>query len=951
MTPDRPSPKGSGGRNKSSASGVRATRAAAVRSNGRRDVGVAPNERRRAVASGSAGAGRGASSANGIRARRAAAARAGTRLDAATPVARAASTKTTAPKPTAAAEVTQSAGRPVGLLDAPAPPVRERPPTPVRQRPISAPNASAPKGDVSTAPLGTVVDVPVPRNGWFTAAEVRRARVAADRPVVAEPSAPEPSTSRAGFVALAVSLALVVQSIGYAIGRSGNDTTALRLFFIGLVGIFVPCAWRLLSPRVGRRERLQVVVILGLALVGSTYLVSPLMPSSFDELLHQATLWNIIHSRTLFTQNALLPVSPYYPGLELATASVKWLTGVPMVVAELTVIAVSRLILTLVVFLFVERVTKSSFAGGVGVLVYAASPQFYNFNAAFAYQTLALALGAGAVYLLLREVDTVSPRLSWRLALPVACLAGVTVTHHLVSWITVAFLCAWTAILWASGRRPAARVVGTASAAGLVFVVSWTIFNEARLLSYLDPLLSAAFDGLVGVITGSTAKRELFHTTAATGGTPFWQELVLLGSAAIFLVLLMMSLWAVVFRRVLRGGVQRLLASVVALGYIGVLGSHFSSASSDVGTRASTFVYFGFALVCAAWFVTLRKRPRVAISVAVATVCFVGSMILGTGPQWSYVPGRYMPSADMRSVDGPSIAAAQWAATNLPVGSRIAADRDNAALMGAVGHLTAVNSLATSVNVGALYFDGIWGRYDNTVVRRGQIRYLLVDDRLLDGPPAYGYYIQVGETQGKERLTKAELAKLAHIPGAVEIYDNGPIQIYDLSKLLGLAPTVGAGGSGGLGGEGLNWFVLGPALAVGLVWLLRRRPSMEADRVVRRAPVGGRAGHRGRVCARPVGDPDDAGGARDSGRPPVGRAPPTPSRWPAGAAPAGAGLGSPGPLGDAWIGRGGDDARGCRCPRRGGGIGPCVLVSLDLTVGRHPSQRHAGGHGRHPARA
>ena len=169
---------------------------------------------------------------------------------------------------------------------------------------------------------------------------------------------------------------------------------------------------------------------------------------------------------------------------------------------------------------------------GRGFSCSVASPQFYNFNAAFAYQTLALALGAGAVSTSLVEGGRHRlARVQLRYpALPVACLAGVTVTHHLVSWITVAFLCVWTAILWASGRRQAARVVGTASAAGLVFVVGWTIFNEARLLSYLDPLLSAAFDGLVGVVTGSTAKRELFHTTAATGGTPFWQELVLLGS-------------------------------------------------------------------------------------------------------------------------------------------------------------------------------------------------------------------------------------------------------------------------------------------------------------------------------------------------------------------------------------------------------------------------------------
>ncbi len=47
----------------------------------------------------------------------------------------------------------------------------------------------------------------------------------------------------------------------------------------------------------------------------------------FDELLHYRTVDNILTTRHLFSPNSLLPVSPYYPGMETVTAVLVQLTG------------------------------------------------------------------------------------------------------------------------------------------------------------------------------------------------------------------------------------------------------------------------------------------------------------------------------------------------------------------------------------------------------------------------------------------------------------------------------------------------------------------------------------------------------------------------------------------------------------------------------------------------
>ncbi len=168
--------------------------------------------------------------------------------------------------------------------------------------------------------------------------------------------------SRRSHLALVVSLSLLglgIQGAGFAAGRSDRTNLGLALFFAGLVVIFGAGAWRLLGPNTGRRERIQVACVLGVALAVSHWLLNPLLFVNYDELLHQVTLNQLVSGRSLFGNNTLLPVSPYYPGLELITVAIHWTTGFPLVLSQLATIVAARLVLVLVVFLVVERLTHS----------------------------------------------------------------------------------------------------------------------------------------------------------------------------------------------------------------------------------------------------------------------------------------------------------------------------------------------------------------------------------------------------------------------------------------------------------------------------------------------------------------------------------------------------------------------------------------------------------------
>jgi O-antigen/teichoic acid export membrane protein len=618
-----------------------------------------------------------------------------------------------------------------------------------------------------------------------------------------------------------------VQAAGYAIARRGSVNTGLDLFFVGVVLIFAPCAWRLLGRAAERTERLQVVALLAVALAASFCLASPLIFDTFDEMLHDATLWQFLDLRRLFGTNTELPISPYYPGLEMLTVALRWGTGLPTVVCQTLVVLMCRFVLVMAFFLFSERVLHSARAAGFAVLVYACGPQFYAFNAAYSYQTIAIAFGAAAVYFLLLAGDGVHTR-RWTIVSLLAIL-GAAVSHHLVSGLTVGLIVAWAFVISIESRRRTelrarAAVVRRVAALGVVIVGAWTAFALRHLTTYLKPIFVQAWQSLESVLLGNSGPRTLFQ--AANGvPTPLWQKALLVLSIAVTCILGLVVAWRSIFTRSLRHGFQGILPIIVTAGYVLVLLSPLAAGSSQIGQRASTFVYFGLGILGGAWYLTWKGTPPLVLLAALASACFLGSLIFGSGPSWTYVPGPYIPAGDQRAVTPPNIAAAQWAAIHLAVDSHVASDIDNSVLLAAMGHLEAISEGAGQLNPGTVFFSDYFGTYDAEVIKQFDIRYIVVDRQLLEGSPAFGNYFDPGSPSPGEvnRVTAADLNKFGTAPGLRVIYDNGPIQIYDTGSLLGTTkPATTIAPFDDLQNR-LNLWVFVPAMLAILSWLVRAR--------------------------------------------------------------------------------------------------------------------------------
>lgn len=571
---------------------------------------------------------------------------------------------------------------------------------------------------------------------------------------------------------------------------------AQHLYWTAAVVLFTPAATRITMAGVSRQEMIGLVLLIAVGASFIKLLQSPLGYTFFDEFLHWRTARDIITSGRLFTENSLLPVSPLYPGLELAAVAVVNLTGLSIFEAGVIVVGVARIVMMLALFLFFEQVGGSTRIAGVAAALYMGNPHFVIFDAQFAYESLALAFTMGILRALLyRKRAAGGDRAGAALAAALMIVTLMT-THHATSYMTSMFLVLWAAVTTIGNRlfHAGSPSVIWPAALALLVNLTWLFTVSSITIGYLAPHLAGAIDSVIGLMAGEGSDRELFKSSSGIV-TPLLEKLAGLGGPGLIMLCLPVGLWS--FWLMQRRSVDAWVLALGATAYPVTLALRMTGGGWEISARSSVFVFVPLVFILATGIEYLRlpwlldrlgpllARFRVLIFIPFGAVIFCSGIIAGWSP-WARMPWPYMVGADTRSVEPQGLAAAAWAVEALGPNNRMAADRVNLTLMGTYGEQRLITHLIDKVSISGIFLASHVGPNEEAALREARIRYLVVDRRVSRMRPLSDHYYETWEQlvapySGTPRVQVLE--KFDHIDGVSRIFDSGDILIYDVGAL------------------------------------------------------------------------------------------------------------------------------------------------------------------------
>lgn len=598
--------------------------------------------------------------------------------------------------------------------------------------------------------------------------------------------APSRARSWLPIISLAASIGVLLVAAA-TVGARTQAAWATNLFWLGLLVMYLPVAWRVSQAQVPLGERIGLLVALTLGLYAVKLFYSPTSFKSFDELLHVRSAADLISTGVLFNSNPLLPISPLFPGLEMVVNALNQLGGFDIFTAGVIVIGVAKFVLVTSIFLVYRYVANSNQIAAIATLIYIANPSFVFFDSMFAYESLALSLLALALLILMRWLYTDNRHPRWLLLLAGMIMTAVGITHHMTSYAMLAFLVLWSAIdaviryVMKSHRR---HIGGYPAIIAVLAILIWYLYvGDFVIFTYYGHDFFQSISQLARILLFQSNTRALFSSqtaaTAAAAGERF------LSYGAVGLIMIFMPLGVLRIWRKHRRNPEFVTFAVGALAYPVSQAFRFVSLDFDIAGRSSAFLFLplGFVMAIGLIEVVLPRIPaqwRQALLTLVLTVTFLGGVAVGWKPQ---PPGPYRATDSTRAIDPQSLSAAEWANDAWGADHRLATDRINGLLMVAYGGQDQITMSQDWVPVPLIFQRRIIDPSVIQVIERGEIEYLVVDTRLSTTLPLVGFYFEQSEPGAHhytDPIDPAALAKFDGVEGVNLIYDDGSIRIYDV---------------------------------------------------------------------------------------------------------------------------------------------------------------------------
>jgi Dolichyl-phosphate-mannose-protein mannosyltransferase len=586
---------------------------------------------------------------------------------------------------------------------------------------------------------------------------------------------------------LVVAAGILLVALAYARGRE-SLSFAGPLFWAGQILIFAFVAFRVLKPSTSPSDREFLIILYAGAQSVIRWAYSPVMFQWFDELQHFRSLLNVLSTHHLFHTNFSLPISPRYPGLENLSAELAQVSSASAFFAGVGIASISHLMLPAAILLLFREVTQSSRVACIAVLLYMLSPQIHYFEASFVYENVAFPFLALAIMFSIRFATHQRQGYESFAGL-LACVAIAVMTHHVTAIATVGLLaCISFATSLFRDTRHLARPLAKCAASAALIVGCWISFVAPGTRGYLGDVGPQILNGITQL--GHAQGKARLPTSLAI---PLIDRVCNPGGVALMLVLLVVSIRLArplpPLQRLFVGLAPGLYAVMIFIRlFVGSAsnGEHPDGAELAIRslTYSSLFTALAVAVVLDRLVSTAAGRYRGLVPIpsglvsatTIAVVLLLHSTTTGLPQWWQRLPGPFRVDSFASGIDDVGTSRAEWAATNLPPGSRYFGDMTSMVLLSALSDLDPVS------NPGSLYDTSRLIPEDSALIGGLSATYLDVDTRMTQDSPITRYFFKADVMMGNREapLYAASLAKFDDLDQISRIYDSGYDHFYDL---------------------------------------------------------------------------------------------------------------------------------------------------------------------------
>jgi hypothetical protein len=611
----------------------------------------------------------------------------------------------------------------------------------------------------------------------------------------------------AGFLSFILGIALIVAA--YHQAATGQESSRhFTVFWIGMILVWGPLALACTKDLSDRRHS-ALIAILGLASYLPAFVRSPTFPTFNDADGHYAEAEQIVRNSKLFVSDGFVVMASKYQGLEVLTAQLTKLSGLPLFRVGTILLALFHVLSVAGVYALANLIFNDRRAATSAALLFAISPAIAFVDSLYAYESYAIPLSIWLAVIAVRGA-TRPTRRSRMCHLLFAFAVGVCldVTHHLTSYEAAAFLLL-VAISSLSRRKAGVAAFAYVGALGCAVggvAALWVVVRDVNIVPYLSYYPKQAVDAVGHTLFGThevaapgaaLAAQGSYRQLFGGGSLPFYENALAIVSQPILFLLAVLTAW----RRRLWSSPAFIAVAVVTLVYFGSLPLDLTSAGSEGVHRSWAFTWVGLSIVCgwslarlggrsssdatetphrSIWLRTAaRSAPkfdryrRYAYS-ALILVVLCGAYGGDVNVDQMF-PGPFVMEADGRATTE-QIDVAKWFAVHEGLGRRVVSDHRNLEVFTAEAQ-----ALSTDFPAWKLFYPRTAPPHSLVDKLYGYgVQFVVVDKRLATDPSQYLWFGNGSTLPPSDPLPQQSITKFAHLPYLRAVHTTKDLIVYQV---------------------------------------------------------------------------------------------------------------------------------------------------------------------------